>query len=713
MRWNSPLSLIVSVVLAASLGCGGGSSSSVVAHVVAVSVSPGTVNLVPGQTKQFNAKVTGSSNMSVTWAVMGSGNGSIDQTGLYTAPATVSSQTDVTITATAAADTTKSANAKATLVALTGLRVQPRGPAVAVGGSQQLVATGTFGDGSTHDWTSQSAWSSANPRVAMVGGATGVVTGAGLGVTTITATGGSFNASTAVNVTNMAMGNGNLSGHYAFSISHAGIRGRGFEVGSFDADGAGNIIAGREDSNAAVGSTPATGLAITGSYSVYLDGRGLLTLTTANSSNTYTFVLSNDGPPSATGRLILSGAGGVEVGAFQAQNVSASLSGNYAFLLGGVDGKLQPGATTFQNPEALAGQFSASTGLVGGVVDVNDNGVINGAAGSSTALSFTATYSVAVDSNGRGTLVLTPPASLNTTQNWNFAYYVVSANKVLLIQTDLQSSPLSTPALPALAGTAEFQSPSTPSFSNTDVSGKSYVFLLELTAASGIFGDAGQWAFGSSPANALTGEMDINKLGNTINVTIANSGSSASYGTIAANGRGTVAIPSASTTPVTPSLNSAVFYLISSGKMYVLETDVKPNGGVAEQQTNTATLLTGTLSFGLAQLATNGFDSSFAGQLVNLSSLAGIADSNIGSNCNPGSSNCVLSQAGSALTGSFNPADLQGRGAATFQLNQFGTPSGTPPANAGFYLVTPTKMVVFGLSTIAGYQPVDGMIENQ
>jgi hypothetical protein len=563
---------------------------------------------------------------------------------------------------------------------------------------------GTFSDGTKHDWTTESNWISADATVATIAAKTGLASGVGPGVTTITATYGSITVSTAVNVTNMTMSNANLSGHYAFSISHAGIRGQGFEVGSFGADGNGNI-AGREDSNAAVGTTPATGLAVTGSYSVYLDGRGLLTLTTANGSNTYTFILSKDGPPSTTGRLILSGPGGVEVGTLQAQNVSASLSGNYAFLLGGVDGTLQPGATTFQNPEVLAGQFSASTGTVGGVMDVNDNGVINGGG-------FTATYATTPDANGRGTLVLTPPTTVSSFTPWNFAYYVVSASKVLLIQTDLQSATY--PTIPAFAGTAEFQSQSAPSFSNADVSGNSYVFLLERTAASGLFGDAGQWAFGPSPANALTGEMDITKLGNAINVTISNSGASATYGTVAANGRGTVTIPSASTTPVTPSLNSAVFYLISSGKMYVLETDVKPNGGVAEKQTNTATLLTGTLSFGLAQLATNGFDSSFAGQVVSLSSLAGIADSNVGSNCNPGSNNCVLSQAASALNGSFNPADLQGRGTATFQLNQFGTPSGTPPANAGFYLVTPTKMVVFGLqSAIAGYQPIDGVIENQ
>ena len=198
--------------------------------------------------------------------------------------------------------------------------------------------------------------------------------------------------------------------------------------------------------------------------------------------------------------------------------------------------------------------------------------------------------------------------------------------------------------------------------------------------------------------------MDINKLGVTINATITNVSATATYGTVAANGRGTVDIPSVSASPAAPSLNSAVFYLISPDKMYILETDGKTNGGVAEKQTNAATLLTGTLAFNLAQLATGGSDSSFSGQAVtNLTNLSGIMDSNV-------AINNIESQASSVLTGSFNPTDLHGRGTAAIQLGQLGT--STP--NSGFYLVTPTKMVVFGLqSAVGSFQAVDGVIENQ
>jgi hypothetical protein len=72
---------------------GGGSSLS-------VSVSPTTVTLGGGQSTQFTSTVTGATNTSVTWSISpSSGAGSITQTGLYQAPATVSSSQPVTVTA--------------------------------------------------------------------------------------------------------------------------------------------------------------------------------------------------------------------------------------------------------------------------------------------------------------------------------------------------------------------------------------------------------------------------------------------------------------------------------------------------------------------------------------------------------------------------------------------------------------------------------------
>jgi len=679
-------------------------------------VAPATANVVPGGTQQFSVTVTNSAQTAVTWAVT-SGSGSINSSGLYTAPNSEPTPQKAQVTATLTSDTTQTSNGAVDLLALQSLAISPKGPTLAVGANETFSALGTFTNGtttSTADWTPEVTWTSSNPATATVSG--NVATGVAAGVTTITATYATtaITGTTALNVTNTTLGNGNLSGHYVFSLDHAGIRGQGFALGSFIADGNGNITGGNVDENAPQGSTPGAGIGIvagvgcgSGSvttnscYSVNPDGRGTLTLTTAQGTDTYSFILSNDGPPSTHGRLILSDSSGIEVGTIEAQTTSATISGSYAFLLGGMDGTLLTGSTTTQNPEVLAGQFATSSGAITGSLDVNDNGTIDGTAGGnaggSSAAAFTATYN-APDSNGRGTLKLTPPATLSSqllsgTTYWTFAYYVVSANRVFLIQTDLQGT---APTVAALAGSAQLQSST--SFSNTSVAGSAYVPLLERSASSGLFGSAGQWSFGTpATPNPLTGEMDSTCLtsgctSTTKEFSIAGS----SYGSVAANGRGTVTL--------SPSL-SYVFYLISPSEMYVIETDSKSNGGIAYQQTSTTTTPTGTLAFDLGQLATAGNDSSFSGQLV-VGSLTGIADSNVAVNFvdTPGSNTVSFT--------AFGTPDTFGRGTVT--LNVQNVPGAGLSTGYGFYLISPTEMVIFGInSNVAGYQAQDGTIEVQ
>jgi hypothetical protein len=66
-----------------------------------------------GDTIQFSASVTGSSNQAVTWSIReGSAGGSISQTGLYTAPA---GAMDVHVVATSVADPSKSSSALVTV----------------------------------------------------------------------------------------------------------------------------------------------------------------------------------------------------------------------------------------------------------------------------------------------------------------------------------------------------------------------------------------------------------------------------------------------------------------------------------------------------------------------------------------------------------------------------------------------------------------------
>ena len=84
-------------------GKGGGS--------VKVSVSPASATLYSAQTQQFTATVSGTSHTGVTWSAT---TGSVNSSGLYTAP-TVKAQTNAVVTATSTADTSKSASASVTV----------------------------------------------------------------------------------------------------------------------------------------------------------------------------------------------------------------------------------------------------------------------------------------------------------------------------------------------------------------------------------------------------------------------------------------------------------------------------------------------------------------------------------------------------------------------------------------------------------------------
>src|SRR5271166_1830655 len=83
---------------------------------VTVSVTPASVTLQPNQTQQFSAKVSGSQNSQVTWLIDPSdaSAGTISQSGYYVSPGSALAKT-VTITASSAADRTKSGSASVTV----------------------------------------------------------------------------------------------------------------------------------------------------------------------------------------------------------------------------------------------------------------------------------------------------------------------------------------------------------------------------------------------------------------------------------------------------------------------------------------------------------------------------------------------------------------------------------------------------------------------
>src|SRR3989441_222447 len=134
---------VLSFVLA---GCAGSTSSP--PAQVSITILPASASVAVGQTQQFTASVSGTSNTGVTWAVNGTIGGSstvgtISSNGLYTAPNSPPNPTTVTVTATSTANTSKSASASVTITSGgTGpVTVSPNPASVEVFQTQQFTAS--------------------------------------------------------------------------------------------------------------------------------------------------------------------------------------------------------------------------------------------------------------------------------------------------------------------------------------------------------------------------------------------------------------------------------------------------------------------------------------------------------------------------------------------------------------------------------------------
>jgi hypothetical protein len=115
--------------------------------VVAVALSPTSASVLLGDTQQFTANVTGTTNTTVTWTVNGTTGGSstigtVSSSGSYTAPQDLPSAASVTVTATSQADATKSASASVAItsdIALS-IRSSPTASSILTGAMLQLTA---------------------------------------------------------------------------------------------------------------------------------------------------------------------------------------------------------------------------------------------------------------------------------------------------------------------------------------------------------------------------------------------------------------------------------------------------------------------------------------------------------------------------------------------------------------------------------------------
>src|SRR2546422_4533817 len=126
--------------------CSGAGRSNTAPPQISVTISPTSASVATGQTQQFTATVTGSSNTGVTWRANGvtGGNstaGTISTSGLYIAPNAVPNPASVTITAISQADSSKSFSASATITSQANVTVAPNPATVEVFASQQFTAT--------------------------------------------------------------------------------------------------------------------------------------------------------------------------------------------------------------------------------------------------------------------------------------------------------------------------------------------------------------------------------------------------------------------------------------------------------------------------------------------------------------------------------------------------------------------------------------------
>ncbi len=138
MKNPTRLGIIVVLLLALLSACG-----SKQATPVSVALTPDMANVYVTQSVQFTATVLDSTNGAVTWSLSGAGCngascGTISDTGLYTAPASVPDPAAVTVKATSVADTSKSASATVTILAASNVWTW-------VGGVNTLYQTGTYG----------------------------------------------------------------------------------------------------------------------------------------------------------------------------------------------------------------------------------------------------------------------------------------------------------------------------------------------------------------------------------------------------------------------------------------------------------------------------------------------------------------------------------------------------------------------------------------
>lgn len=394
-----------------------------------------------------------------------------------------------------------------------------------------------------------------------------------------------------------------LTGSYAFQMSGTDINGNFISrVGSFTADGKGNITAGIEDVND--GGTINAGSAAPvlfnaapqSTYTVLSDGRGTLTLQDASGTLKFSITLS-----STSGGLIVETDGSSTVsGSFRTQTISTTFSPAYAFDFSGIDLANQVGLS-------FVGQFTTNTttGITGGVFDENDGGVLSPTISiPPSTINLDPTYGATF---GRGKAII---------DGLTFAFYIADGSNLVALEEDASF-------LTSGFGTAQTAVP-------TQIGGIAGSFVFDIGGSASSNGSIGSLAragrFDASSGSISNLFLDQNFSGSPITFPGAGGISNVSF-TIdsAGSGRGTLSF----TDVTSADLFSYVFYLSSAGAGFIQDTSsaVVADGSLFLQSgTFTAASLAGNYVANWSGInGNNSFEEDFNAQFA----LASTASNNI------------------------------------------------------------------------------------
>jgi hypothetical protein len=228
--------------------------------------------------------------------------------------------------------------------------------------------------------------------------------------------------------------NASLHGTYAFSMSGTDfVSGASIaRIGSFQADGQGNITMAIEDvNNGQSSSTFLFTAAPASTYSISANGKGTLTLSHPDVNNpavANNLVFSIALDSTSSGLMVQTDGSATTSGNFHLQNITSAFATAYAFDFSGVD--LATGSSI-----SLVGQFTTNgvSGVTGGLVDVNDDA---SASGPLPLQPGTITLDPSNFSNfGRGTLSVSTTISSQLV-NLTYIFYVVDASHMILVEND-------------------------------------------------------------------------------------------------------------------------------------------------------------------------------------------------------------------------------------------------------------------------------------